>query len=91
MSIAPKKNKDKSKDEERKRKKRRKEKERDEKRGVIEEDDEDMWVEKPPPEAVKVLERSVTRSKSPTMVPLGSIDGQNDLAPRGRKRAVDFM
>ncbi|OCH96293.1 hypothetical protein OBBRIDRAFT_787368 [Obba rivulosa] len=74
----------KDKDRERKKKRRKERKE--------EEEDDSIWVEAPPPEAVKTLP-----TDAPTDVPMEkSPDDTNVVTkeagpPRGRKRAIDFM
>lgn len=66
-----------------KKKKKRKEKE-------VVDDDEAMWVEKPPPEVVKEL--AVERPPEPSHTSANS-DSKDVVAgpPKGRKRAIDFM
>ncbi|KAH7909692.1 hypothetical protein BJ138DRAFT_195776 [Hygrophoropsis aurantiaca] len=69
------KHRDKERDQDRFKKKKRKEKDGDE---------DDMWVEKPPPDIVKGLVAEIPPDDNPDIV--------EDAGPvRGRKRAVDFM
>lgn len=49
--------------------------------------DEDMWVEKPPPDIVKALPINL----SPDEPVGGQVSGQESGPPRARKRAIDFM
>ncbi|KAI0050988.1 hypothetical protein FA95DRAFT_1631093 [Auriscalpium vulgare] len=95
LVIAPKakekhKDKDKDKDKERKKKKRRKEDEG----GAGGEEDVEMWVEKPPPEAVAAFGGTPAEpepiSESPSVASLPAVEGDS-RTHRGRKRAVDFM
>ncbi|KAG1747898.1 uncharacterized protein EDB91DRAFT_1115387 [Suillus paluster] len=65
-------------DSERPRKKKRKEREGGE--------GEDMWVEKPPPDIVKVLSVDLSPDNKG-----GHVGGQESGPPRARKRAIDFM
>ncbi|KAG0694131.1 hypothetical protein DFH29DRAFT_961354 [Suillus ampliporus] len=46
---------------------------------------EDVWVEKPPPDIVKVLPIDLSPDEG------GRIGGQESGPPRARKRAIDFM
>ncbi|EMD39102.1 hypothetical protein CERSUDRAFT_104368 [Gelatoporia subvermispora B] len=76
----------KDKDRERKKKRRKERKEEDE--------DDSMWVEAPPPEAVKSLPLSVPSDvpsdKPPDRTPAAASEKEAG-PPRGRKRAIDFM
>ncbi|KAI0322782.1 hypothetical protein OF83DRAFT_1048649 [Amylostereum chailletii] len=83
LQIAPaKRHKEKDKDKER-RKRRRKEEKEEVKGG----DEEDMWIEKPPPEVVKMLV-----DEEHAVVTLTDSATEEEAGPaRGRKRAVDFM
>lgn len=77
--------KDKTKDKDRPKKKKRREKQKEKEKNDGEDvEDESMWVEKPPPEAVK---RVTTEGPSDSM----DVDGAGESIPdRGRKKAIDF-
>lgn len=70
-------------DREHKRKKKRKDK-------LPDDEDQSMWVEKPPPEAVQTFTGAPPASVSNGVS--DSVDNANAVGPaRGRKRAIDFM
>lgn len=85
-----------AKDKVKKRKDREKEKKGREKKRRKEEggeDEDDMWVEKPPPEAVRDLGRRVEEGMhlNNDPAPAEASDGREAGPVRARKRAVDFM
>lgn len=69
-------------------KKKRKEKEKRE--DEDQDESEGMWVEKPAPEVVKELHVPPLSSSVPSLPPSDGNTSQ-EHAPRGRKRAIDFM
>jgi G patch domain-containing protein 1 len=75
------------KDKDRPKKKKRKEKEKRE----DENEDEGMWVEKAAPLVVKELQVPPLSSSVPPLPPSDGNSASQEHAPRGRKRAIDFM
>jgi G patch domain-containing protein 1 len=75
------------KDKDRPKKKKRKEKEKRE----DENEDEGMWVEKAAPLVVKELQVPPLSSSVPPLPPSDGNSTSQEHAPRGRKRAIDFM
>ena len=77
------------KDKDRPKKKKRKDKEKRENEN--EDEDEGMWVEKPASEVVKELHVPPLSSSVPSLPPSDGNNTSQEHAPRGRKRAIDFM
>jgi G patch domain-containing protein 1 len=66
------------------------------KEGKVKEDataEEGVWVEKPPPEILKMIEAGIARGGSADALPGATMveSGSGHLGPRARKRAIDFM
>ncbi|KAH7922217.1 hypothetical protein BV22DRAFT_1070870 [Leucogyrophana mollusca] len=81
LSVSQQKRRDRDRD--RPKKKKRKDKE-----GRADDDEEDMWVEKPPPDIVKGLPANIPPDDTSDSA---EIRQEDTGLPRGRKRAIDFM